>query len=133
MKMKKGKIFPIIAIFLSLMITTAACQQAKSPANETSQGTQAAAVNTEQTTEGDQGLKVFTTAKLAKYNGKDGNPAYIAVDGKVYDVTNVPEWKGGVHQNRFEAGKDLTEEITKLSPHGKSKLELVPIVGTLAK
>ncbi|HNW86944.1 MAG TPA: cytochrome b5 domain-containing protein [Candidatus Limiplasma sp.] len=73
-------------------------------------------------------LPVFTAETLATYNGQNGNPAYIAVSGKVYDVTNVPEWKNGSHFGRFQAGVDLTDAL-KLSPHGPSKLESVPIVG----
>jgi len=74
--------------------------------------------------------KTFTIDELSTYNGKNGNPAYIAVDGIVYDVTNVSQWKNGMH-NGFEAGKDLTEEIKTISPHGVSKLKGVPVVGKL--
>jgi predicted heme/steroid binding protein len=74
-------------------------------------------------------LKVFDAAELAKYNGQNGASAYIAVEGKVYDVTDVPQWKGGTHFSRFQAGQDLTTEIETLSPHGVSKLNDVPIVG----
>ena len=76
--------------------------------------------------------KTFTIDELSTYNGKDGNPAYIAVDGIVYDVTNVSQWKNGMH-NGFEAGKDLTEEIKTISPHGISKLKSVPVVGKLVE
>lgn len=76
--------------------------------------------------------KNFTIEELSTYNGKDGNPAYIAVDGIVYDVTNVSQWKNGMH-NGFEAGKDLTEEIKTISPHGISKLKSVPVVGKLVE
>lgn len=74
--------------------------------------------------------KTFTIDELSTYNGKDGNSAYIAVEGIVYDVTNVSQWKNGMH-NGFEAGKDLTEEIKTISPHGVSKLKGVPVVGKL--
>jgi cytochrome b involved in lipid metabolism len=40
-------------------------------------------------------LREFTLEELAQFNGKDGNPAYVAVNGKVYDVTDVPAWRGG--------------------------------------
>jgi len=36
--------------------------------------------------------RLFTTAELSRYNGKDGNPAYVAVNGVVYDVTNNAAW-----------------------------------------
>ncbi|WP_425347868.1 cytochrome b5 domain-containing protein [Sedimentibacter saalensis] len=76
--------------------------------------------------------KTFTIDELATYNGKNGNSAYISVDGIVYDVTNVPQWKNGTH-NGFEAGKDLTDEIKTISPHGISKLKGIPVVGKLAE
>lgn len=74
---------------------------------------------------------VLTLDELAKYDGKNGNPAYIAVDGVIYDVTNVPEWKNGEH-NGYTAGKDLTDAIKNVSPHGVSKLKNVPAVGKLS-
>jgi len=73
-------------------------------------------------------LPTFTAETLATYNGQNGNPAYIAVNGKVYDVTDVPQWKNGSHFGRFQAGMDLTDSL-KLSPHGPSKLDTVPVVG----
>ena len=79
----------------------------------------------------DAGL-VLTLEELAKYDGKNGNSAYIAIDGVIYDVTNVPQWKNGEH-NGYSAGKDLTDEIKNISPHGVSKLKSVPVVGTLAE
>lgn len=74
--------------------------------------------------------KTFTLDELEEYDGKDGAKAYIAVDGVVYDVTDVEPWAGGEH-NDYEAGKDLTEEIKTKSPHGVSKLEGIPVVGKL--
>lgn len=74
---------------------------------------------------------VLTPEELAQYDGKNGNPAYIAVDGVIYDVTNVPQWKDGEH-NGFSAGNDLTDAIKNVSPHGVSKLKSVPVVGKLA-
>ncbi len=73
----------------------------------------------------------FTLEELRAFNGKDGNPAYIAVNGVVYDVTNSSRWKEGMH-NGFEAGKDLTEEIVGESPHGLRVLDNVPVVGKIA-
>lgn len=72
----------------------------------------------------------LTLEELSKFNGQNGQPAYIAVDGIIYDVTNIPKWKGGVHQNLHTAGNDLSKAILD-SPHGKSMLKDVPIVGRL--
>jgi len=88
----------------------------------------------EKTTSGDSEteLKTFSKEELAKYNGKDGNPAYIAVDGTVYDVTDVPQWKDGVHADKYEAGKDVTNELNTQAPHSASKMDGVPVVGVYA-
>ncbi|MBN1778351.1 MAG: hypothetical protein JW811_09540 [Clostridiales bacterium] len=75
---------------------------------------------------------IMTLAELSQYDGTNGNPAYIAVDGVIYDVSDVPQWRSGRH-NGFTAGKDLTEEIKNISPHGVSKLTGLPIVGKLAE
>lgn len=75
---------------------------------------------------------VFTLEALAKYNGENGQPAYVAVDGIVYDVSALSEWSGGLHYRGIEAGKDLSVEILS-SPHGKSILKRAVIVGTLKK
>lgn len=74
-------------------------------------------------------VKTFTLAQLKKYDGQNGNPAYVAVDGVVYDVTAA--WGGGFH-NGVTAGADVSKDITR-SPHGKSVLKKLPIVGKLAK
>lgn len=73
--------------------------------------------------------KTFTVEELAKYDGKNGNKAYVAVDGKVYDVTDVEAWKGGEHQGN-KAGQDLTEAI-KDAPHGVDPLKDAVEIGTL--
>ncbi|WP_108031826.1 cytochrome b5 domain-containing protein [Trichococcus patagoniensis] len=74
-------------------------------------------------------MRTFTLEELSQYNGKNGQPAYVAVDGVVYDVTNVEAWKDGEHKQGLTAGNELTEEITSQSPHGKQVLEGLPIVG----
>lgn len=72
--------------------------------------------------------KEFTLSELAKFNGKNGNPAYIAIDGIVYDVTWNPAWSGGTHFGMY-AGKDLTKEFSTC--HSKSILSSLNQVGTL--
>ena len=75
-------------------------------------------------------LKVFDATELAKYDGKNGNLAYVAVDGTVYDVTNVAAWRDGAHAGgSLTAGADQTEAL-KRSPHGAKNLEGLPVVGT---
>lgn len=74
-------------------------------------------------------LPSFTLDELSKYNGENGNKAYIAYEGLVYDVTDIPKWKNGKH-NGQKAGTDLTEVLSK-APHGNSILEGLTIVGKI--
>ncbi len=70
--------------------------------------------------------KSFTRAELAQYNGQDGKPAYVAVNGTVYDVTVV-----FVRGRHFEhlAGQDLTGAF--LRQHVPAALSGYPVVGKL--
>ncbi len=94
--------------------------------------TDAAATTSADTATGsaENGTLELTLAELAKYNGKDGQPAYVAVDGVIYDVSAYPKWKNGNH-NGYSAGNDLTDIIKNKSPHGVAKLKGVPVVGKL--
>lgn len=75
--------------------------------------------------------KKFTLEELSIFNGKNGNPAYVAFKGKVYDVSDSSFWLDGYHLGAHEAGKDLTDEID-LAPHGPENLDRVKVVGTLS-
>jgi predicted heme/steroid binding protein len=77
-----------------------------------------------------QGELLLTLEELAAYDGKEGRPAYVAVDGIIYDMTDSARWRGGQH-NGFTAGKDLTQEINNISPHGVSVLSRMPVVGKI--
>ncbi|WDC84113.1 cytochrome b5 domain-containing protein [Caloramator sp. mosi_1] len=78
-----------------------------------------------------RGELVLTKEELLKFDGSNGNPAYVAIDGIIYDVTNNRTWLDGVHFG-LVAGRDLTEEMNschenketlllKLTPVGKLK------------
>lgn len=73
--------------------------------------------------------KEFTIEELAQYDGSGGKPAYVAINGIVYDVSMNPAWGGGSHFGLI-AGKDLSAEFK--SCHGMNgKLEELPKVGIL--
>jgi len=79
--------------------------------------------------------RIFTLDELKKYDGKDGRPAYVAVDGIVYDVSASPHWKNGQHKGIHHAGADLTADFKSKAP-GKihiegEVLERMPKVGIL--
>lgn len=68
--------------------------------------------------------KVFTREELAKYNGQNGQPAYVAVDGVVYDLTKV--FHSGSHYSHL-AGRDLTTAFN--SEHALGQITKYPVVG----
>lgn len=73
--------------------------------------------------------KIFTRDELAQYDGSGGKPAYVAVEGVVYDVSTEKTWGGGTHFSLY-AGKDLTSEFN--SCHDKEEiLKNLPKVGIL--
>lgn len=74
----------------------------------------------------------LTLEELAAYNGKEGKPAYVAVDGIIYDVSGSSRWKNGEH-NGYSAGQDLTDIIKNKSPHGVSVLSRMPAVGKIVE
>lgn len=74
--------------------------------------------------------KTFTAADLAKFDGKNGQPAYVAIDGTVYDVSDKEAWTTGEHHGNF-AGRDLTKILYQMSPHKDKVLKGLPVVGKL--
>jgi predicted heme/steroid binding protein/YHS domain-containing protein len=79
--------------------------------------------------------RVFTSEGLRKYNGKNGMPVYVAVDGIVYDLSRVGPWKTGRHMNMHNAGEDHSDDIHNKAPKSIHKggkiLEKLPKVGVM--
>lgn len=75
-------------------------------------------------------MKTFKKEELARYDGKNGAPAYVAYKGKIYDVSSSFLWKNGTHQVIHTAGEDLTASL-EYAPHGVDLLERFPVVGML--
>lgn len=74
-------------------------------------------------------IREFTQDELSRYNGKDGNPAYVAVNGIVYDVTNNAGWAGATHFG-LTAGRDVTSEFTSCHT-GQQILSKLKVVGMM--
>lgn len=72
----------------------------------------------------------FSLGELEIYDGKDGNPAYVAIDGIVYDVSEVELFKKNPH-NTLNLGRDITEDFNKCHNGDKSLLAGIPIVGEI--
>lgn len=74
-------------------------------------------------------MRSFTAEELARYDGMSGNPAYVAYKGKVYDVSEGPNWDAGTHYQHM-AGEDLTDAMED-APHGEDAMEGFPVIGEL--
>lgn len=74
----------------------------------------------------------FTPEELAKFDGKEGRPAYVAVYDVVYDVTAYlpTSWVGGIHFG-IMAGTDATQDFENC--HNHSILERLKIIGRLVR
>mgnify|MGYP002641537150 CR=1 FL=1 len=81
--------------------------------------------------EQEEQLMDLTLEELAMYDGQDGNDAYIAVNGVIYDVTNVSAWNNGTHNGNV-AGTDVSSVINN-APHGDSVLSGLTVVGNLVE
>ncbi len=72
----------------------------------------------------------LTVEELSQFDGKEDRPAYVAYNGRIYDVTGSRLWKGGAHMRKHLAGFDLTDAM-KQAPHGEDKILEMPEIGRL--
>jgi predicted heme/steroid binding protein len=71
-------------------------------------------------------LRIFTQQELAQHDGRNGTPGYIAINGIVYDVTNVQLLKDGRHH-----GVTPGNDVSDLFVHNQAILNRLQIVGKL--
>lgn len=74
-------------------------------------------------------LPIITKTQLSLRNGQDKPEIWIALDNKVYDVTNSKLWKNGKHYEHW-AGQSLDDEIGD-APHTKEIIKRFEILGIL--
>jgi predicted heme/steroid binding protein len=75
--------------------------------------------------------RTFTLSELERYDGKGNNPAYVAVNGIVYDVTEQPGWAAGSH---FGLKSGLDQTSAYVSCHtGQPMLDKLKAIGRLVK
>ncbi|MBM4278284.1 MAG: cytochrome B5 [Deltaproteobacteria bacterium] len=72
----------------------------------------------------------YTPGDLSRFDGSEKRPAYIAYNGKIYDVSSSKLWVEGNHVRKHLAGNDLTETLNT-APHGEEKVLRMPLVGEL--
>lgn len=79
--------------------------------------------------------KVFTLEELKKYNGRDGMPVYMAVDGIVYDISKAKARQDGTHMKMHPAGNDPSSAYNTKAPKPQVMKNIAgkyPRVGVLA-
>ena len=120
------KILIVTTIFMALIAggcssTTSSTTPSTTPSTSSSSSSSS---STTTVTPGD-----MTLAQLAKYDGLNGKPSYVSINGIVYDVSGFMSWTGGIHFG-VPAGNDATENF--MTCHGASKtLDNFPKVGVL--
>jgi predicted heme/steroid binding protein len=58
----------------------------------------------------------ITQMELRRNTGERGTRMYVAHNGIVYDVTDCPKWRTGLHEHLHFAGQDLSAEFPD-APH----------------
>lgn len=71
---------------------------------------------------------LLTPQELERYDGREGSPAYVAVNGIIYDLSPIPQWARGVHFG-VSAGQDVTGRVNLC--HGGQILKRLKIVGRI--
>jgi predicted heme/steroid binding protein len=77
--------------------------------------------------------KVIIESQLRLFNGDDEDRMYVAYKGIVYDVTDCPKWRQGIHERQHFPGQDLSAELDNEAPHagGVFSHPCVKIIGRL--
>jgi predicted heme/steroid binding protein len=124
----KSLFLPLAVLFIILSVISLAglsCATGSISSAANAGNTNNTAVVSSQIQDDNNSEKVFTAEELAKYNGQDGMPAYVAVDGLVYDLSRI--FRDGIHFEHF-AGQELTDAF--YSYHAKREIMKYPVVGT---
>lgn len=62
-------------------------------------------------------MQAFTEFQLRRHDGEQEYSMYIAHKGIIYEVTDCPKWRSGLHEGQHFPGQNLTDEILQ-APHG---------------
>ena len=69
-------------------------------------------------------MKEFDPESLSQFNGKEGQPVYVAHKGRVFDVSASNLWKTGLHMKRHPAATSLP--ILELHPTARGSWSDIP-------
>lgn len=61
-------------------------------------------------------LRAVPFSELRRNNGDRGSRCWVAVGGRVYDVTDCPKWRTGLHEGLHFPGQVLDDELPD-APH----------------
>ncbi|MBN2241699.1 MAG: hypothetical protein JW793_03335 [Acidobacteria bacterium] len=75
-------------------------------------------------------MKEFDPKSLEEFDGREGRPAYVAVKGKVFDLSESELWKTGEHMSRHAAGREQGESLEN-APHGEEVFDKFRQVGII--
>ncbi|MBN2319245.1 MAG: hypothetical protein JXR49_09220 [Acidobacteria bacterium] len=77
-------------------------------------------------------MKELDPKSLEEFDGQEGRPCYVAVRGKIYDISESELWKTGKHMGKHAAGRELGESLEN-APHGEEVLGKFQQVGILKR
>lgn len=139
MRRSSGTILLLTVVVVLAALLAAGCGSSGTTTKDTTPVTQPKAEETTPSTAPSTtpqgGEKTFTLTELATYNGQNGMPAYIAVDGVVYDVSGGQQWSQGDHSPcnlDAMAGKDLTVILQSAPARMRGYVMALPVVGKLS-
>lgn len=75
-------------------------------------------------------MKEFDPKTLEEFDGQEGRPCYVAVQGKVYDISGSSLWENGKHMGQHTAGCEQTESLQN-APHEEEVFDKFQQVGIL--
>lgn len=77
-------------------------------------------------------MQTISMQELKLHNGDGGTRRWVAQAGIVYDVTDCPKWRTGLHEQMHFPGQDLSGELAD-APHGLDVFDrpCVKIIGHL--
>ena len=77
-------------------------------------------------------MSEISPGELHEFDGKEERKAYVAYEGKVYDVSASKLWRNGVHVKTHHAGHDLTRAMAA-APHGPEVMERFEAIAELVE